>query len=83
MKTHSSLDYSPVEIQDPPKPLPKITQAELLLLADAECAFKLARADYEMKRAAVTFKLLFADPEPGILGAKLDPLGNFVLLGVD
>ncbi|MGH9764400.1 MAG: hypothetical protein ACREDR_18345 [Blastocatellia bacterium] len=44
----------PQDIHD----LPTITQAELLAYVSAERCYRVARADFEMKRAALTLKLL-------------------------
>jgi len=48
----------PPSIQDPPEPLPEITQAEIVAFATVTYVFRLARADFEAKRAGLTLKLL-------------------------
>jgi len=54
----STLPEGPLSIQDPPEPPPEITQAEIVAFATASHVFRLARADFEQKRAALTLKLL-------------------------
>jgi len=58
MKLTNTLPDRPLRIQDPPEPLPEITQAEIVLFTNASHVFRLARADFEAKRAALTLKLL-------------------------
>jgi hypothetical protein len=48
----------PLGVLDPPHPLPAITQSEIVAFATALHVFRLARADFEAKRAGLTVKLL-------------------------
>lgn len=57
-KLPDTLLDGPLRIQDPPEPLPEITQAEIVAFATALYVFRLARADFEAKRAALTMKVL-------------------------
>ncbi len=52
------LPDPPLNIQDTPNVLPEITHAEMVEFANAFYVFRLARADFEAKRAALTMKLL-------------------------
>ena len=52
------LPDPPLAIQDPPRILPEITQAEIVAVSNAFHVLRLARADFEAKRAALTMKLL-------------------------
>lgn len=80
MKNKSKLPDPPVLLQDVPGSPPAIAQAELVVAADAEHRFRIARADYERKRAALTLKLLQGcQAEPGSIEVKLDEEGNVVL----
>jgi hypothetical protein len=57
-----------------------ISQSEIVALATAEEVFQIARADYEMKRAAITLKLLrLCDPEPGSYKVELNRNGGLIL----
>ncbi|MGD0697062.1 MAG: hypothetical protein ABSB82_19765 [Terriglobia bacterium] len=79
-KLDSKLPDPPLMLEDIPQSLPPITQAELTSLVDAELRFRVARADYEAKRATVTLKLLLLClPEPGDFGAELNRDGELVL----
>jgi len=53
-----TLPERPLHIQDPPDVLPEITQAEIVAFATAHHIFRIARADFEAKRAALTMQLL-------------------------
>lgn len=52
------LPERPLHIQDPPEVLPEITQAEIVAFSTASLIFRIARSDFEEKRAALTMKLL-------------------------
>jgi hypothetical protein len=52
------LPERPLRIVDPPDNLPEITQAEIVALSTALHIFRIARADFEAKRAALVMKLL-------------------------
>jgi len=70
----------PLKIQDPPEPLPEITQAEIVAFATATYVFRLARADFEAKRAALTLKLLQGcHCEESDYFASLDERGQLVI----
>jgi hypothetical protein len=57
----------------------RVTQVELLEAVNAEYIFRVARADYEKRRAAIALKLsLSGDVEPGDWSAKLDVNGNLL-----
>jgi hypothetical protein len=74
------LPSPPVVVVDLPPHLPRITQTELGEADGAEHRFRLARADYEQKRAALTLKLLqLCQPEPGCFEAELDEEGIVIL----
>jgi hypothetical protein len=57
-KLPDTLLDRPLGVQDPPEPLPEITQAEIVEFATALHIFRLARGSFEAKRAALTMKLL-------------------------
>ena len=70
----------PLSIQDPPEPLPEITQAEIVAFATASHVFRLARADFEAKRAGLTLKLLQGcHCEESDYFASLDERGQLVV----
>lgn len=47
-----------LQFKDIPADPPEITQAEIVAFATASHIFRIARADFEAKRAALTMKLL-------------------------
>jgi hypothetical protein len=64
----------------PVQPCAVIPQAEIVALVNAELTFQIARADYEMKRAAVTLKLLLlAKPEAGDYQVEFNRNGGLIL----
>jgi hypothetical protein len=70
----------PLSINDPPENRPDITQAEIVALSTAGLVLRLARADFEAKRAAVTLKLLQCySCEESDYFASLDDQGNLVI----
>ena len=70
----------PVGFEDLPDILPEITQAEIVEFANASLAFRLARADFEAKRAALTLKLLqFCHCEEGHYFAILDKHSELII----
>jgi hypothetical protein len=74
------LPNPPVITVDLPTHSPTIAQAELVEADGAAHRLRLARADYEQKRAALTLKLLqLCEPEPGCIEAKLDEEGIVTL----
>ena len=86
MKTKSTIPAKgkrlegPVRFEDLPAIAPEITQAEILMFANASHAFRLARADFEAKRAALTLKLLRCCPcEEGYYFAMLDEHDKLVI----
>jgi len=58
LSTEGKLSEYPLSIQDPPDVLPEITQAEIVEFSTAFYIFRIARADFEARRAALTMKLL-------------------------
>jgi hypothetical protein len=56
--TEGKLPEYPLTIQDPPDVLPEITQTGISEFGNALYIFRMARADFEAKRAALTMKLL-------------------------
>jgi len=74
------LPEGPLSIQDLPEPLPEITQKEIVAFATASYIFRLARADFEAKRAALAMKLLeYCHCEEGDYFASLDEHGQLVV----
>lgn len=78
----------PAELPDPPlsfrdlptQPCAVITQTEIVALANAAHTFQIARADYEMKRAAIALKLLLcAEPEAGSYEVELNQKRGLIL----
>lgn len=75
-----ALPDPPLVIQDLQFPTPTITQAEILAFVDALQIFRLARADFEAKRAALTLKLLqLCRCEMGDYFASLDEHDKVVI----
>ena len=80
MKLTNTLSDRPLKIQDPPRDLPEITQAEIVEFSNASHVFRLARADFEAKRAALALKLLqCCGCEEGSYFIFLDDEGNLVV----
>lgn len=76
----SELPEPPLAVRDIPQNPPEITQAEILAFANASHIFRMARADFEAKRAALTLKLLqLCLCEEGSYFALLDEQGNLVV----
>ena len=70
----------PLELPDPPDPLPEITQGEIVAFATAFHILRIARADFEAKRAALNMKLLRGcHCEESDYFASLDEHGNIVV----
>jgi hypothetical protein len=58
---------------------PSISQSEIIAFITAFDSFRLARADFEAKRAALTLKLLqLSHCEDGSYFVHLDPQGNLI-----
>lgn len=73
------LPDPPVSIEDIPNNLPIISQSEIIAYSNAEMAYRLAKADFEMKRAGLTLKLLqLCKQEPGSVEARLDEDGRLI-----
>jgi len=67
------LPEPPLEVVDLPEVSPTIGQDELLAYVNAKHRYQIARADYEMKGAALTLRLLqLCQPEPGDISASLE-----------
>jgi len=80
MKLTSTLPDRPLKIQDPPEPLPEITMTEIVTFVNASHVFRLARADFERKRATLTLKLLQGcHCEESDYFASLDERGQLVV----
>jgi len=76
----TSPPLPPVGVIDLAEDLPPITQSEMVAFATAFTAFRLARADFEAKRAALTLKLLqLSHCNQGSYFARLDGQGNLVI----
>jgi hypothetical protein len=74
------LPDPPLRAVDLSETLPEISQDEIVVLANAFHHFRIALADYEMKRAAVTLKLLqLCTPEPGSYNLELNRSGGLIL----
>jgi len=74
------LPEGPLSIQDPPEPLPEITMTEIVTFVNASQVFRLARADFERKRATLTLKLLQGcHCEESDYFASLDEHGKLVV----
>lgn len=70
----------PLTINDPPENQPDITQAEIVAVSTAGLVLRLARGDFEAKRAALTLKLLrYQTCEESDYFASLDDQGNLVI----
>jgi hypothetical protein len=70
----------PLAVLDPPHPVPAITQSEIVAFATALYVFRLARADFEAKRAGLTVKLLrCCHCEDGHYFTLLDERGEIVI----
>lgn len=70
----------PLSINDPPENQPEITQGEIVAVSTAFLVLRLARADFEAKRAALTLKLLrLYTCEESDYFASLDDHGNLVI----
>jgi hypothetical protein len=71
-----------LKLQDPAVILAEITQAEIVAFSTASHIFRLARADFEAKRAALTMKLLrCCHCEEGDYFALLDERDKLVVEG--
>ena len=67
------LPDPPLELLDPPRVLPEITQVEIIAFSSAFHRFRIARADFEAKRADLTMKLIrYCHCEEGYYFATLD-----------
>jgi hypothetical protein len=76
----STLPEGPLSIRDLPDIPPEITQTEIVAFATASHVFRVARADWEAKRAALCLKLLqFCVCEEGSYFATLDEHGQLVV----
>jgi len=74
------LPEGPLEVRDLPAVAPEITQAEIVAFSNASHVFRLARADFEAKRAALALKLLqCCGCEEGSYFIFLDDEGNLVV----
>jgi hypothetical protein len=74
------LPEFPLQLQDIPANAPKITQSEIVAFATAYHIFRIARADFEANRAALSMKLLqCATCEEGHYFALLDEHDNLVI----
>ena len=70
----------PLIIRDLPAVQEEITQSEIVAFSTALSIFRVARADFEAKRATLTLKLLqFSLCEEGDYFASLDERGNLVI----
>jgi hypothetical protein len=59
LSPEGKLPEGPLSVRDLPDVPPEITQKEIVAFATASHIFRLARADFEAKRAALTLKLLY------------------------
>jgi hypothetical protein len=76
----AKLPDPPLSIEDPPHILPGITGHEIVEFSRALHVFRIARADFEAKRAALTMKLLrCCHCEAEDYFARLDDQGNIVI----
>ena len=74
------LPDPPLEVIDLPETLPIVSQTEIVHLSNAYNRFRLALADYEMKRAALTLKLLQnCRCEEGSYEIELNQEGGLIL----
>ena len=74
------LPEHPLSIEDPPEVLPEITKDEIVAFANTFHILRIARADFEARRAALTMKLLRGCPcEESDYFASLDEHGNIVV----
>lgn len=70
----------PLGINDPPRVLPEIRQAEIVAFSTALHVLRLAQADFEAKRGALTLKLLrVCSCEEGSYFASLDECSQIVI----
>ncbi len=70
----------PLSVNDPPENRPEITQSEIVAVSTAALVLRLARADFEAKRAALTLKLLQCySCEESDYFASLDDQRNLVI----
>jgi len=71
------LPEAPLEMQDLPNRLPKISQGELLAYVNAKQCYQIAQADYEKKRANITLRLLqLCESAPGDISVSLQEDGD-------
>ena len=76
----STLPEGPLSVRDLPEVQGEITQKEIVAFATASHIFRLARADFEAKRAALTLKVLqFCRCEEGDYFALLAEHGELVV----
>jgi hypothetical protein len=76
-----TLPEPPLSHLDVPENRPAIKQSELVSYANAQHTYRLARADFEGKRAGIVKKLLlYCSPEPGDMSVSLDKHGRLILV---